>query len=107
MAPDGLFILLGGSRYAIMQAILLGPLVSIASKKKMGINPMNVNTEEDLRFLLELNEKGRLSPVIDRRIDLSEVPEALRDLSKGLVKGKVVVMIGHDDNHPGPDKGLT
>jgi NADPH:quinone reductase-like Zn-dependent oxidoreductase len=87
--------------------MLLGPLVSIASKKKMGINPMNVNTEEDLRFLLELNEKGRLSPVIDRRVDLSEVPEALRDLSEGLVKGKVAVTVGHDDNHPGPDKGLT
>jgi len=107
MAPDGLFVLVGGSRYAIFQAILLGPLVSIASKKKIGINPMNVNDEEDMRFLLELNEKGRLSPVIDRRIDLSEVPEALRDLSKGLVKGKVVVTVGHDDNYLGPDKGLT
>jgi NADPH:quinone reductase-like Zn-dependent oxidoreductase len=98
MAPDGLFVLVGGSRYSILQAILLGPLVSIASKKKMGINPLNVNNEEDLRFLLELNKKGKLSPVIDRRIDLSEVPEALKDLSKGLVKGKVVVAVAHDDN---------
>jgi NADPH:quinone reductase-like Zn-dependent oxidoreductase len=98
MAPDGLFVLLGGSRYAIFQAILLGPLVSIASKKKMGINPMNVNNEEDMRFLLDLIEKGKLLPVIDRRIPLSEVPEALRDLSKGLVKGKVVITVEHDDN---------
>ena len=62
-----------------------GPLVSIASKKKMGINPMKVDNEEDLRFLLELHEKGSISPVIDRRCLLSEVPEALRDLSKGLL----------------------
>lgn len=97
MAPDGLFVLVGGSKYAIFQAILLGPLVSIASKKKMGINPWNVNDEEDLRFLLELHEKGKLSPVIDRRCPLSEVPDALRDLSKGLVNGKVVITIEHDD----------
>ena len=98
MAPDGLFVLVGGSRYAIFQAMLLGPLVSIASKKKMGINPWKVNLEEDMRFLLELNEKGKLLPVIDRRIPLSEVPEALSDLSKGLIKGKVVITVEHDDN---------
>lgn len=93
MAPEGLFVLVGGSRYALFQAMLLGPLVSIASKKKMGINPLRVNNEEDLRFLLELHEKGKLSPAIDRRIPLSEVPGALRDLSRGLVNGKVVITI--------------
>jgi NADPH:quinone reductase-like Zn-dependent oxidoreductase len=98
MAPDGLYVLLGGSRYALFQAILLGPLVSIVSKKKMGTNPWKVNNEEDLRFLFELHGKGKLSPVIDRRCTLSGVPEALRDLSKGLVKGKVVVTVGQDDN---------
>jgi NADPH:quinone reductase-like Zn-dependent oxidoreductase len=51
-----------------------------------------------MRFLLDLIEKGKLLPVIDRRIPLSEVPEALRDLSKGLVKGKVVITVEHDDN---------
>ena len=96
MASDGLYVLVGGSRYAIFQAIFLGPLVSIASKKKMGINPWKVNTAEDMRFLLELVEKKKLLPVIDRRIPLSEVPEALVDLSKGLVKGKVVITVDHD-----------
>ncbi|MHC1710141.1 MAG: NAD(P)-dependent alcohol dehydrogenase [Methanomassiliicoccales archaeon] len=95
MASDGLYVLVGGSRYAILQAIFLGPLVSIASRKKMGINPWKVNTAEDMRFLLELVEKKKLLPVIDRRIPLSEVPEALVDLSKGLVKGKVVITIAY------------
>ena len=97
MAPEGLYVLVGGSRIAIFQAMLLGPLVSIASRKKMGINPWNVNDEEDLRFLLELVEKGTLTPVIDRRCSLSEVPESLRDLSNGLVNGKVVVTVEPDD----------
>lgn len=98
MAPEGLYVLVGGSRYAIFQAIILGPLVSIISKKKMGINPWNMNDKEDLLFLLELIEKGKLLPVIDRRCPLSEVPEALMDLSKGRVNGKVVITVEPDDN---------
>ena len=90
-------MLVGGSRYAIFQAMLLGPMISIASKKKMGINPWNVDNEEDMRFLLELVQKGKLSPVIDRRIPLSMIPEALTDLSNGLVKGKVVITVGDED----------
>jgi NADPH:quinone reductase-like Zn-dependent oxidoreductase len=97
MAPDGIFVLLGGSRYAIFQAMFLGPLVSIASRKKMGVNPMNVDNEGDLRFLLELIEKGKLRPVIDRHISLDEVPEALMDLSEGLVNGKVVIAVHRGD----------
>jgi NADPH:quinone reductase-like Zn-dependent oxidoreductase len=93
MAPDGIFVLVGGSRYAIFQAMFLGPLVSVASRKKMGINPMGTDNEGDMRFLLELIENGKLRPVIDRRIPLDQVPEALIDLQKGLVNGKVVVDI--------------
>lgn len=95
MAPEGIYVLLGGSRYAIIQAIILGPLVSIVSGKKMGINPMNVDNKKDLMFLLELIAKRILRPVIDRRISLDKVPEALMDLSEGLVNGKVVVEVQH------------
>ena len=91
MAPDGLFVLVGGSRYAISQAILLGPLVSIASKKKMGINPLNLNDQEDLRFLLELYEKGRLVPVIDKRFPLDETADAFRYYGEGRFTGKIVI----------------
>ena len=63
----------------------------------MGINPGNATYKEDLQYLLELHEKGKLSPVVDRQSDLSEVPEALEDLSRGLVKGKVVISVEHDD----------
>jgi NADPH:quinone reductase-like Zn-dependent oxidoreductase len=59
----------------------------------MGINPMNVDNEGDLKFLLELIEKEEIRPVIDRHIPLDEVPEALMDLSEGLVNGKVVIAV--------------
>jgi NADPH:quinone reductase-like Zn-dependent oxidoreductase len=97
MEPDGIFVLVGGSRYAIFQAMVLGPLVSVASRKKMGINPVSVDNEGDLKFLLELIEEGKLQPVIDRCIPLEGIPKALMDLSEGHVNGKVVIDVHHGD----------
>jgi NADPH:quinone reductase-like Zn-dependent oxidoreductase len=98
MAPDGIYVLVGGSRYAIFQAMLLGPFISVVSRKRMGINPTNVDNEGDLKFLLELIEKGKIRPVIDKHISLDEIPEALMDLSEGLVNGKVVIAVKHGED---------
>jgi NADPH:quinone reductase-like Zn-dependent oxidoreductase len=46
---------------------------------------------KDLVVLKELLEAGRVTPVIDRRYTLSEVPEALRYIGKGHAQGKVVI----------------
>jgi NADPH:quinone reductase-like Zn-dependent oxidoreductase len=47
-----------------------------------------LNNQEDLAFLAELCQAGKVVPVIDRRYPLSEVPEALRYLEKGRALGK-------------------
>jgi NADPH:quinone reductase-like Zn-dependent oxidoreductase len=49
--------------------------------------------KEDLVFLQELLEAGKLAPVIDRRFELSEVPDALRYLGEGHARGKVVITV--------------
>jgi NADPH:quinone reductase-like Zn-dependent oxidoreductase len=41
----------------------------------------------------ELIEAGKVTPVIDRRYKLSEVPEAVRYLEEGHARGKVVVTL--------------
>lgn len=46
-----------------------------------------------LAVLRELLETGKLTPVIDRTYPLSEVPEAIRHLMRGDVKGKIVITI--------------
>jgi len=46
-----------------------------------------------LALLTELFEAGKVVPVIDRCYPLSEVPEALRYLEQGRVKGKVVIAV--------------
>lgn len=91
LKPDGIFIMVGGSRSALFQAFVIGPLISRMGRKKLGINPMGLDPMEDYRLLAELFEAGKVKPVIDRVCPLIEVPEALRYLEEGLVFGKVVV----------------
>ena len=47
--------------------------------------------KRDQVFVKELLEGGEVTPVIDRRYSLSEIPDALRYLEKGHARGKVVI----------------
>jgi len=51
---------------------------------------------ENLIFLKELIEAGKLKSVIDRRYPLSEVAEALRYYGEGRSQGKVVITVEHN-----------
>jgi NADPH:quinone reductase-like Zn-dependent oxidoreductase len=52
------------------------------------IKPPN---KRELVFIEELLEGGEITPVVDRRYTLPEVPEALRYLGKGHAQGKIVI----------------
>lgn len=48
---------------------------------------------EDLAFIRELLEAGRVAPVIDRRYPLAEVAEAFRHYGGGGARGKVIITV--------------
>jgi len=72
----------------IIKALVLSPFVS----QKMASFTVNPN-KEDLRFLRQLIEAGKLTPVIDRTYPLSETPEAIRYLENGHARGKVAITV--------------
>ncbi len=77
--------------------VLLGLLISMTGSKKIGVLMWKPNKQEDLAFMKELLEAGKVVPVIDRRYPLSEVAEALRYLEEGHAKGKIVITVEHNN----------
>ena len=98
LSPKGVFVMVGGSLVAILQAFLLGPLISMTGSKKMGTVMWKPNHQADLAILEELFEAGKVKPVIDRCYLLSEVPAALRYLEEGRAQGKVAITIAQQQN---------
>jgi NADPH:quinone reductase-like Zn-dependent oxidoreductase len=47
--------------------------------------------KDDLAILGELMQAGKVTPVIDRRYRLSEVPAAIRYSEEGHARGKIII----------------
>jgi NADPH:quinone reductase-like Zn-dependent oxidoreductase len=97
LRPGGRYVTTGGSNAQSVQAMFLGPWMSMTGGKKMG-NLMVKPNLKDLAFLKELLEEGKVVPVIERRYPLSEVAEAIRYLEEGHARGKVIITVDQN-NH--------
>ena len=98
LSPHGVLVHAGVSKSrllrAMLEVMLLGPLISLTGKQKVRFFMARVRTD-DLLFLKELLEKGQLNPVIDRQFQLSEAADAIRYLEEWHSRGKVIVQVAH------------
>ncbi len=91
--PDGIFVIIGGPKgnwlrplMSPIKALMLSPFVGqefVLLLAKMD--------KDDLAILGELMQAGKVTPVIDRRYRLSEVPAAIRYSEEGHARGKIII----------------
>jgi len=96
LTPKGIFVIVGGPTngqwigpmVTPIKALVLSPFVS--QKFVPFLAELN---QEDLTVMRDLMQAGKVTPVIDRRYRLSEVPAAIRYLEEGHARGKVVISL--------------
>jgi NADPH:quinone reductase-like Zn-dependent oxidoreductase len=94
LQPEGIVVIVGstdkgrwiGPMTSWIHAMVLSPFVS----QQTGFMLAQL-TQQDLSFLADLMQSGKVTPVIDRGYGSDKIPEAIRYLEEGHARGKVVV----------------
>jgi len=91
--PDGIFVIVGGSGgdwlgplMRPISALMLSPFVG----QEFGMLLAQMR-QDDLATLGDLMRSGKMTPVIDRRYSLSEVPAAIQYSEEGHARGKIII----------------
>jgi NADPH:quinone reductase-like Zn-dependent oxidoreductase len=96
LSPNGICAVAGFTSLShLLKVVLLGSWVSITGNKKIGLMETAKPNHNDLVFIKDLIEAGKVKPVIDRRYPLIEVAEAFRYLEKKHAHGKIVIVVDH------------
>lgn len=79
-----------------LSTIVRGLWINLTSSKKV-IGGVATEHKEDLIFLKELVEAGKIKPVIDRTYPLEQTAKAHRYVETGHKKGNVVITVEHNN----------
>jgi len=91
--PDGIFVIIGGPKGNWL-APLMNPIKALMLSPFVGQEFVMILAKldkDDLAILGDLMQAGKVTPVIDRRYRLSEVPAAIRYSEEGHARGKIVI----------------
>ena len=93
LVPGGVYVLAGAPKgnWVGPLAFPLRAIVRSRFVSQRFVPFFATYSQDDLGALTELIEAGKLTPVIDRRYPLSEVPAAMRYVEEGRAHGKVVI----------------
>jgi NADPH:quinone reductase-like Zn-dependent oxidoreductase len=90
LRPNGAYLFAGGAIRVLLGALLLGPWMRRTTGKNVRLLVVPQDRKA-LHAVTELCAEGHIVPAIDRSYPLSEAREALRYVSEGRQKGKVVI----------------
>jgi NADPH:quinone reductase-like Zn-dependent oxidoreductase len=90
LTPRGIYVMAGGTMGQIFQAVLFGSLLSKKEGRRLTSMTAKANVQ-DLLYLNDLIQAGKVTPVIDRCYPFKEIREALRYLGEGHARGKIVI----------------
>jgi NADPH:quinone reductase-like Zn-dependent oxidoreductase len=94
--PQGALVMVGapkGNRLlGPLSHVVMVRLAALRSSQKVVFFIAKFN-KADMVSLRELLEAGNMTPVVDRRFELSEIADALRYLGEGHAQGKVVLTV--------------
>jgi NADPH:quinone reductase-like Zn-dependent oxidoreductase len=88
LTPKGTLVLAAERAAVVCSGPCVGALVRSRFGSQRTVMWIAKVTRKDLVELKELIEAGKVTPVIDRRYTLAEVPEALRCQGEGHARGK-------------------
>jgi NADPH:quinone reductase-like Zn-dependent oxidoreductase len=100
LTAEGTLVLAGGTDKGRWLGPLAGVLKAVVLSRFVSqkfVMILAKPSKEDLTILHELLKDGKITPVIDKRYRLSEVPEAIRHLEQGHARGKVVINVQHQE----------
>lgn len=92
LKPNGIFVHVGGSESQLFRTLFFGPIISMTGSKKMSALLQKAN-QEDLNYVKELLETGKVKPIIDKQYKISEIIEAFNYFQEGHAQGKVVITV--------------
>ena len=91
--PEGVLVMIGGAKgdwlgpvMSPLKALMISPFVS-----QEFVMILAQLKQEDLTILGDLMQAGEVTPVIDRRFRLNEVPAAIRYSEEGHARGKIII----------------
>ena len=96
LLPTGVLVIVGaadGRHTAPIVARLVAAVAMSCFSSQRMLPFLARNSKEDLIFLSELIEAGKVTPVIDRTYPLSETAAAIRYLEGGHARAKVVITL--------------
>jgi NADPH:quinone reductase-like Zn-dependent oxidoreductase len=95
LTPEGIFVIVGGAKgnwlgplMGPIKALMLSPFVD-----QEFVLLLAALHKDDLAILGDLMQAGSVTPVIDRRYRLSDVPVAIRYSEEGHAQGKIIIDI--------------